>query len=347
MKSQAIFAVHIGLILALLTFSSAFAYVGSGTPSDPYQIITLADWNTLMNTPADWDNCFILKADLDWGGLPLTPVGNDTTPFTGVFDGGGHTIRNAFINLPDEDYVGLFGFVVGAQIRNLNAENLNITGRYYVGGLIGKVDKEWGDPPEFGSVISSCSATGSVSGENCIGGLIGSVGSEMSNTIAIVTSCYSSCSVVSSGEEEWYDSGTGGLIGSCWGSEIANCYASGSVSGNNYVGGLIGSGGDYVAKFCYSAALVNGTFHLGGLAGEFFSSVIESCFWDVEASGQTSSFGGGIGIGLPTASMQNPEVYLRAFWDFKGEVVNGTEDIWTMPSDGGYPILTWQTQPSP
>jgi len=232
MKSQAIFAVHIGLILALLTFSSAFAYVGSGTPSDPYQIITLADWNTLMNTPADWDNCFILKADLDWGGLPLTPVGNDTTPFTGVFDGGGHTIRNAFINLPDEDYVGLFGFVVGAQIRNLNAENLNITGRYYVGGLIGKVDKEWGDPPEFGSVISSCSATGSVSGKYDIGGLVGSCyGRE-------ITSCFSSCSVVSSDEDSW--TWTGGLIGYCWKSEITNCYASGSVSGYGPVGGLIG-----------------------------------------------------------------------------------------------------------
>jgi len=42
--------------------------------------------------------------------------------------------------------------------------------------------------------------------------------------------------------------------------------------------------------------------------------------------------------------MQNPETYLRAYWDFKGEIANGTEDIWAMPEGGGYPILSWQVQ---
>jgi hypothetical protein len=44
--------------------------------------------------------------------------------------------------------------------------------------------------------------------------------------------------------------------------------------------------------------------------------------------------------------MQNPETYLRVFWDFKGEVANGTQDIWTMPVGGGYPVLAWQIQDS-
>jgi len=45
--------------------------------------------------------------------------------------------------------------------------------------------------------------------------------------------------------------------------------------------------------------------------------------------------------------MQDSETYLRAFWDFKGEIKNGTNDTWAMPQGGGYPVLAWQLDDSP
>jgi len=46
-------------------FSSAFAYSGgSGDSNSPYQIATVSDWQTLMNTTADWDKHFIMISDV-------------------------------------------------------------------------------------------------------------------------------------------------------------------------------------------------------------------------------------------------------------------------------------------
>jgi hypothetical protein len=39
--------------------------------------------------------------------------------FTGIFNGNSHKITNLWINRPNENYVGFFGFIEGAQIRNL------------------------------------------------------------------------------------------------------------------------------------------------------------------------------------------------------------------------------------
>jgi hypothetical protein len=48
-----------------------------------------------------------------------------------------------------------------------------------------------------------------------------------------------------------------------------------------------------------------------------------------------------------TAEMQDPNTFINAGWDFVGESDNGPSDIWIMPEDGGYPILSWQVSPLP
>jgi hypothetical protein len=65
--------------------------------------------------------------------------------------------------------------------------------------------------------------------------------------------------------------------------------------------------------------------------------VLASCFWDIQTSGQTVSGGG---TGLTTAEMQDVQTYQDAGWDFVGEIGNGTHEIWQMPEEGGYPVLT-------
>jgi hypothetical protein len=99
--------------LGFCLHSLALAYSdGSGTETVPYQIAAVSDWQILMNTSTDWSKHFILTADLDFNEVALTPVGNyNGIHFTGTLEGDGHTIRNADINIPDNNYVSLFGCV--------------------------------------------------------------------------------------------------------------------------------------------------------------------------------------------------------------------------------------------
>ena len=77
----------------------------------------------------------------------------------------------------------------------------------------------------------------------------------------------------------------------------------------------------------------------GGLiGGTYYDEKIIDCFWDVETSGRTSSDGG---IGLPTEDMQKMVTFTDYGWDFVGEDINGTNDIWRMCADGiDYPHLS-------
>ncbi|MDZ7723535.1 MAG: GLUG motif-containing protein [candidate division KSB1 bacterium] len=246
---------------------------GSGTSGDPYQIATTDDLIELSNTSADWDKHFIQTADIafdateinvDWNGDGSTgpaegfsPIGNNTTNFTGSYDGQNHTIDNLFINRLFEAYIGLFGNTMNAIIRNLGVTNIDITGDYYTGALIGS--------SESGSV-SNCYSTGSVSGDYDIGGLIGSAfGGSVSDS-------YSSCTVTGS---NYY---IGGLIGSNSNS-IDNCYSTGDVEGSDNVGGLLGFNSGAVSQ-SYSTGSVSADYSwkVGGLIGINMMASIENCY---------------------------------------------------------------------
>ncbi len=131
---------------------------------------------------------------INWnGGKGFDPVGDESNPFRGIFDGNGHVIRNLYINRVGENYVGLFGYVgSGGEVRNLGLENVQVLGRESVGGLVGSSN---------GGTVSGCYSTGSVSGRESVGGLVGS------SNGGTVSGCYSTGSV--SGSDD-----VGGLVGS-------------------------------------------------------------------------------------------------------------------------------------
>jgi len=127
---------------------------GSGTSGDPYLISTSQDLLDLANpaNSADWDKHFLMTHDIDMSAVTgFTPIAPDTdagdfyhqgTTFRGVFDGGGHAIQDLTIDLPDQDYVGLFGYIDGSggagsgEISNLGLDGGSASGREYVGGLV-------------------------------------------------------------------------------------------------------------------------------------------------------------------------------------------------------------------
>jgi hypothetical protein len=146
---------------------------------------------------------------------------------------------------------------------------------------------------------------------------------------------------------------------------IKNCYAQGYVLGytyewpdgrvlwgrfiddySQYLGGLVGLNTNTIC-YCYSTADLEGPNRIGGLVGDrilltYQPPTIDTdqcCFWDITTSHQTESKEG---AGLATDQLQNRETYLNAGWDFVDETDNGTDDIWKMPEEKGYPILYYQ-----
>ncbi|WP_161599039.1 GLUG motif-containing protein [Aidingimonas lacisalsi] len=151
------------------------------------------------------------------GGAGFVPVGDKTDNFTGTFDGLGHTIQRLYIARDDDPSVGLFGFAFGPQtlVRNVGLAHVDITGRYYVGGLVGYNTAD--------SHIENAYVSGDVSGSNTVGGLVGI-------NDASIRNAYSMARVEGLG--------AGGLVGSNGGS-IDHAYATGAVTGSGS-GGLVG-----------------------------------------------------------------------------------------------------------
>lgn len=79
---------------------------------------------------------FTLRADVDLGGQPWEPVGTPDAPYSGVFDGGGHTISGLYV-APGHFCGGFFGRLVGTVV------DVHICGTVhgygYVGGIAGMV----------------------------------------------------------------------------------------------------------------------------------------------------------------------------------------------------------------
>jgi hypothetical protein len=349
----------------------AYSGDGDGSPENPYQISTVEDWQELMACPNDWSGSFILTADINLAGVALAPIGNESTQFTGVFDGNDNIISNAIIR-PGSDKVGLFGYIgAGSQIRNLGVEDVNIYGDTDVGGLVGK---------NSSGTLTSCYATGSVSGLAEVGGLVGS------NIYGTLISCYAACSVSKTFD---YSFDFGGLVGvNCHGtltdchatgpveggfeagglvgssnqhSSLTSCYATGSVSAEIDVGGLVGvTDLSCTITFCYATGSVNGYAGLtaGGLVGSNKDSSLICCYSTglVNPQSQGSSAGGLVGAhisgaitdcfwdietsgietsaggtGKTTAEMKTLSTFTSAGWDFV--------EIWGIGENQTYPYL--------
>lgn len=106
-------------------------------------------------------------------------VGTADAPFSGTFDGQGHTISNLKIALASTEinsYAGLFGVANGAVIKNFTLSNaeISVSGatNAYVGGVVGK-----GQNLQLGGVGVSGNLNFSTSGASfvCAGGLAGKI----------------------------------------------------------------------------------------------------------------------------------------------------------------------------
>jgi hypothetical protein len=198
------------------------------------------------------------------------PIGDPFSPFTGTFNGNSCSITNLWINRPSDDYIGLFGGIENAKIKNLGveiAEGKDIKGNFEVGGIAGYINN--------GAIINSC-LNGNINGSYDVGGIAGMAYGDS----CIINSC-------SDGNING-DFDVGGIVGFIYSkSRIVNSCSSGNVSGCDKVGGIAGyiGNGVSITNSC-STANVNGSGkYIGGIAGNIKNGSIVNSYSSGNVSG--------------------------------------------------------------
>ena len=247
--------------------------LGYTIESDGSYTVTSADG--LMNVAelvngGKTDINITLDKNIDLTGKGWTPIGTSfDNSYKGTFDGGGHTITGLTVTTNDQ-FVGLFGYLNRASmVKNVVMEGIQITSNHMFGCTGGVVGYSWG-------TIENCSVSGSVSGTDCVGGVVGS------QKAGSIIGCSSSATV----KGKHY---VGGVAGEKWGTMTA-CYATGNVTleiasqKNNFGGGVVGLNGGSRVLACYATGNVTstgsstGNVHIGGLFGDSYTTVT-ACYW--------------------------------------------------------------------
>lgn len=189
-----------------------------------------------------------LTTDLDLSSIDnWTPIGTSVHPFDGIFNGGGHVIKNLNVSGSSNNN-GLFGYASKATIYNMHLLNPTVSGPDYVGTVVGYVD---GD-----SHITDILVTSNCSGDN--------------GYTAKAT-----------------DGSVGGIVGRAKNATIERCLFNGWVKGTGWTGGIIGNVNTNVTIIdCSASDFVQNTKNVsnvalpftGGIVGGAGYVTIERCF---------------------------------------------------------------------
>ena len=231
-----------------------------------HQVSTPAQLQAVGSGGAGAGDCGLGASYLQVNDITLTsawtPVSQDG--FTGTYDGGNFSITGLQVDGEGASNQGMFLSVFGTVTRvNLVGASVTSTNQT-LGTLVGFLGET--------GLVSYSSASGSVSGERNVGGLVG---------VSMGLISHSSASVTVSGTFYY----VGGLLGQNEGGTVTDSHATGSVtSTSDYVGGLVGySRTDNVAvggEISESSATgsVTGEDVVGGLVGLLESANIAESY---------------------------------------------------------------------
>lgn len=297
------------------TIAGGFA-AGEGTQDNPFQIETAAQLAYFAKTVNDgkWydGEYIILKNNINLNDKEWTPIGTDSHPFRGNFDGGNHTVTRMLISNSSADYVGLFGECtrhnINSAIKNITVKDSDIHGKRHVGAIVGYA-KEIN--------IENCRSIGNtINGKTNVGGICGYFGG---NPGGKVSQCYNSSKVtgndsaggiagmgdrctaencLNTGEIEVttkQDKSTGGGIFGFFDDSIASasitaCVNLGKVSGGDSFGGIVGSTDSkstgHISNCYYNMDVITGGFDAGTAltAGQLCGALpsgLDSKIWEV------------------------------------------------------------------
>jgi filamentous hemagglutinin family protein len=290
---------------------SGFVTLNGGSTLTAYMLVN--DVNQLQAVNTNLSGNYALGKNIDasatsgWNsGAGFSPIGNT---FSGVIDGGSHTISGLFINMPSTTNIGMFVSNSG-WIKNLGLINANVTGNNGTGILVSN---------NTGNITDSY-VTGSVNGVWGVGGLV-------AGNSGTINRSYSTASVTTLRD-------SGGLAGANNGT-ISNSYATGSVTGTagiyTALGSLVGViHGNSIITNSYATGRVSSPG--GGLiaykcvgwdCAAYIGSLTNS-YWDTAAVGQGDYYGWNLGTGKTTTQMKQQASF--SGWDFTNtwQIVEGT-----------------------
>jgi len=327
----------------ILQFHSDQSVSGGFVPILPYTPVSVIPngytpiytFDDLMHINTDSTTLsgnYILMNDITFTSANNTafiPIGSSGSSFTGIFDGNGHEISGMNVNISSSPYAGLFGYVSGAQIKNLGVIDSTVTATSSsssssacAGGIVGYVYSS--------AIISNCYNTGNVSASATststsssyayAGGMVGYGSAIISNCYntgsvstsntsssqypyayaggiagsgSIISNCYNTGDVSATSSFSAYAGGIAGYAGSAI--TISNCYNTGNVAiisspYNSYAGGIVGyAQSSAIISNCYNTGSVSASAHAGGIVGSTASAIISNCYNTGDVSA-TSSF---------------------------------------------------------
>ena len=206
-----------------------------------------------------------LTVDIDLSDVDnWVPIGTSGQPYSGIFDGGGHVIKNMKVDHGDDNYQGLFGYTDYATVYNMHLLNPQVHGVDYVGSVVGYAatnshitdvlvtsnassDNDYTVKANYGSgggivgyakgaTIERCMFRGQVKCFGWTGGIVGNV----FNNVAI-TDCSASNFLQNFNNKE--ASGLGGIVGGAGGVTVNRCFARNVLSYTGwepYRGSIVG-----------------------------------------------------------------------------------------------------------
>ena len=276
-----------------------------------------------------------------------TPIGNINAKFTGNFDGQKHTINNLCITTSATDYVGLFGVMINANIKNIRLENLNLNCKgnitYHIGGIVGYIE----NATISNIVINNASIY-------CKNGYVGGIVGVSEN--ANITKTRFSGKITN--DADYYVYGSGGIVGEASGisgsygvTNIEQSCVDNTIITGDRTGGVIGTIGysNVNINNCYTIGSLNAKRYSGGISYperrvnkitnsySFMKSTVypicssagsvSNVYWNKTKSGLASS---GYGTEITDDKLEDQSSYVG--FDFS--------NIWVMKD--GVPRLQWE-----
>ncbi|MCD7854538.1 MAG: hypothetical protein LUG66_02850 [Clostridiales bacterium] len=194
------------------------------------------------NTSAVLTNNIVVNSGsiADWNGTSennwktWTPIGTETYPYKGTFNGQGHRISGLFYSSDSDNNIGLFARADGAKISNVGVINNYFSGYNYVGGICGYADN---------CEILNCYNTGNITAANAYAGGICGV-SGMNGGISSISSCYNTGNISA-------DKISGGICGMSMYDTTTGCYNTGKITANSYETAIATNISGTVTNCCY------------------------------------------------------------------------------------------------
>lgn len=287
-----------------------------------------------------------------------TPIGTDSSKYTGTFDGNGHTISGLYINSMAAN-TGMFGRIgSSAVVKNLTlADSVIRSTKNYTGAITGYIDDA--------ASVTNCHTKNSVQVSAAVytGGITG-----YQDDTSTLTRCSNAAEVTGANN-------VGGISGYNWSkssASLTDSYNRGSVSGSNLVGGICaqiyigGTVSDVYNLGTVQATGTAGTPTAGGITGVFRWGTIKSAY---NAGIVKATAKGGVAGRLEASNSSRTVQNVFYFDEYEAvgnlngcTIQNGTataktsdelkaltsEDLGdgfaadTNGSNSGYPVLAWQ-----